>query len=219
MAGRSIARIPHDEGLKFLFNDADRALGARSGFGAFVDLAMSGVQPGGRSDYETAITDRRLHDAGHAADLRARFFSLPRGQRDVLWACYGPHGWEKTLDAEIGGRDVRVKVLLALGDLLGVALLTQAARDGHEARLAKLRIASEPVAMRLSAPAREKAIRAAKQAHDALLRAEQGGVARYVLDAAKGGGAPLAALEEESFALLRPALRAWWNTAPKRATK
>jgi hypothetical protein len=124
--------------LRWYFCNSESELGLRSSFGAFVDLSMSGVQPGGRSngaeDRAVAIVDR-LHKPTEAhRSVRRRVQALgARSPRlvDVLFAAYGPTDWGRVADAAFG-RGTGERLAKALGsDRVGVALLTERLARAH----------------------------------------------------------------------------------------
>lgn len=117
---RRRVRAPVDDPeLRWLFCEAEGALGLRSSFGALVDLALAGVPQGGAS-VPRGLTDRRLVAAGEERALRCRLGALSGRDREVLYLAYGPQPWPR----EVRGR--------AYGSWPGVLLVVPAARRAHE---------------------------------------------------------------------------------------
>ncbi|WP_437309979.1 hypothetical protein [Sorangium sp. So ce388] len=104
----------------------------QSSFGAFVDMAMSGIQPGGRSNgaerRAAAIASRLDRPAQRHREMRRRIQAL--GAVDslhvrVLHAAYGPANWVRMAD-DVFGRGTGERLARALGaEHIGVALLTE----------------------------------------------------------------------------------------------
>ncbi len=117
--------------LAWYFGEAAAAMGIRSSHGALVDLAMSGIQDGGRTNgvEARAVEDRSLDAAGRQRCITARLAHLTGAQRAVLEALYGLGGW--TLAPELS--QVRATLQAALGELANVAPMTPAA-IAHAAR-------------------------------------------------------------------------------------
>jgi hypothetical protein len=117
--------------LRWWFCEAESRLGVRSTFGAFVDLAMSGIQGGGRSNGpERAWTDRKLDAAGRERCIRTRLAPACAANPQlaaVLAAAYGPHALAERAERVTGDRDARVDLAETFGPLLPLALLTGAA--------------------------------------------------------------------------------------------
>lgn len=119
------------EDLQWWFCEAESRLGVRSTFGAFVDLAMSGIQGGGRSNGpERAWTDRKLDAAGRERCIRTRLAPACATHPQlaaVLAAAYGPHALAERAERVTGDRDARVDLAETFGPVLPLALLTDAA--------------------------------------------------------------------------------------------
>ena len=118
--------------LRWWLREAESELGARSTFGAFVDLAMSGIQSGGRSNgVERAWTDRKRRAAARETCIRRRLRLLEILPKHlaVLCAAYGPRPEAIAERAErvTGDRDARLSLLGLFGELLPVVLLTDGA--------------------------------------------------------------------------------------------
>ena len=125
------------EDLRWWFREAEAQLGARSTFGAFVDLAMSGIQSGGRSNgVERAWNDRKRAAAARERCIRRRIqlLQVPSPVLAVLAAAYGPRPEAIAMRAErVTGLVAARQDLLALfGELLPVVLLTSAAAPFFE---------------------------------------------------------------------------------------
>jgi hypothetical protein len=127
-------RGPHREELVAFFTGAESASGLVSSWSALVGIALGGT--GGSRDPEARITDRRFHlgPAGRTAisrvrEVRAALVQLSDRQQKVLFAAHGPVAWSKYLDA-VFGKGMGAKVTGKLGDLIGVALLTDAVVRG-----------------------------------------------------------------------------------------
>jgi hypothetical protein len=124
----------HRDELVAFFTGAESASGLVSSWTALVGIALGGA--GGSRDPESRITDRRFHlgPAGETAisrsrEVRAALVQLTPRQQEVLFALHGPVAWSKYLDA-VFGKGMGVKVTAKLGDLIGVALLTDAVAEG-----------------------------------------------------------------------------------------
>jgi len=73
MAARSIAR---NADLEYYYShECEAELGEKSSFGAFVEMAMSGVMPGGRTDWD-GMTERKLNSVARERRIRDRISKL-----------------------------------------------------------------------------------------------------------------------------------------------
>jgi hypothetical protein len=120
--------------LETFFTAAESAAGLRSSWVALVGIALGGAA--GSRDPEARITDRRfaLGPAGKTAvtfarEVRATVGQLSPTHQTVLFALYGRVPWPKYLD-NVFGKPTGAKVAAKLGDLIGVALLTEALAEG-----------------------------------------------------------------------------------------
>jgi hypothetical protein len=121
--------------LRWWFREAESRLGLRSTFGAFVDLAMSGIQGGGRTNgAERSWTEGKRHAAARERCIRWRLHGVSPQVLAVLDAAYGPHALADRAERVTGLADARRDLSAAFGDLLAVALLTDAASPLFEAR-------------------------------------------------------------------------------------
>lgn len=139
--GRTHRKGPADplaDELRWYFCNAESDLGVQSSFGAFVDMAMSGIQPGGRSngaERRAATIASRLDRPGQRhREMRRRMQAL--GEREpllvqALFAAYGPTDWGRVADAAFG-RGTGERLAKALGpNQIGVALLTERLAKVH----------------------------------------------------------------------------------------
>jgi hypothetical protein len=131
-----------DDDLRFAAWEAEGLVGIRSSFSSLAETSQ-----GGRCnvrDHESRITDRlfgprRTDGAGRIIEegaigrvtrVMARLWLLPQRARNVLYAVHGPVDYAadatRLYDAEKGKA-----VAAALGDLVGVALLTETAIAGY----------------------------------------------------------------------------------------
>ena len=124
---------PLGDELRWFFQESESDLGISSLFGAFVDIAMSGIQSGGRSNG----VERRMVAITEAGPSKSRVTRhriwrkrlLQLGERaprlvDVLWAAYGPTDWQRMADMTFG-TGTGERMVQALGAThIGVALLT-----------------------------------------------------------------------------------------------
>jgi len=124
----------HRDELETFFTAAESASGLVSSWAALVGIALGGTA--GSRDPEARITDRRfaLGPAGktavsHAREVRATLVHLSNTHQSVLFALYGAVPWPKYLDS-VFGKPTGAKVAAKLGDLVGVALLTDAVAQG-----------------------------------------------------------------------------------------
>lgn len=117
--------------LRWYLGESAAAIGIRSTHGAFVDMAMSGIQPGGRSNgvEARAVEDRRLAAVARERCITARLDHVAGADREVLCALYGLNHW--TTAPELS--QVRAMLQAALGELADVAPMTRTARE-HAAR-------------------------------------------------------------------------------------
>jgi hypothetical protein len=120
--------------LETFFAAAESAAGLRSSWVALVGIALGGAA--GSRDPEARITDRRfaLGPGGKTAvsyvrEVRATLGQLSPTHQTVLFALYGRILWTKYLD-NVFGKPTGAKVAAKLGDLIGVALLTEALAEG-----------------------------------------------------------------------------------------
>lgn len=129
---KSSPRALTDDDLRWLFGAAASAVGIRSTHGAFVDMAMSGIQPGGRTNgvEARAVDEHRLRAVARERCLTARLAHVPPGSLTVLRALYGLDHW--TTAPELSG--VRAMLQSALGELADVAPLTAHAIAAAEHR-------------------------------------------------------------------------------------
>lgn len=116
--------------------------GLRSSWGPMVEMAKSGLLPGGRSTYEGAITARRhgwggrekgetKNEATGAAILhrraRAALHAMkPRSRpstvlRDALYLAYGPEAWPAVVEGAYGASGAPAVVLLTRAAARGFA--------------------------------------------------------------------------------------------------
>ncbi|MGK3995115.1 hypothetical protein [Sorangium sp. So ce1024] len=125
------AADPLADELRWYFQHSESELGMQSSFGAFVDMAMSGIQPGGRSNgaerRAAAIASRLDRPAQRHRAMRRRLQALgaidPLHVR-VIHAAYGPANWTRMAD-DVFGRGTGERLARALGaEHIGVALLT-----------------------------------------------------------------------------------------------
>jgi len=119
------------DALRWYFGESDAALGVRSTHGAFVDMAMSGIQTGGRSNgvEAHAVEEHRLAAVAKARCIKARLDRVSAAHETVLRALYGLDHW--TTAPELA--PVRAMLQTALGELADVAPMTHVARE-HAAR-------------------------------------------------------------------------------------
>ena len=119
--------------LRWWFREAESRLGARSTFGAFVDLAMSGIQGGGRSNgVERSWTDGKRRAAARETCIRRRIAHASMETITVLSAAYGPHALAHRAERVTGLAEARRDLDAMFGDLLPVVLLTDAAKPLFE---------------------------------------------------------------------------------------
>lgn len=117
------------------YMSAESALGMRSSFGVLVDAALGGWSSNG--DHDRAIV--RRHQLGptastpvsRAREVRAWLIAIGSKHESALDAVFGMTDWPHTVD-NVFGRGMGIKVTKALGELVGVALLTEAVRKGYE---------------------------------------------------------------------------------------
>ncbi|XXX79152.1 hypothetical protein WMF30_10300 [Sorangium sp. So ce134] len=126
------ATDPLADELRWYWQHSESDMGVQSSFGAFVDMAMSGIQPGGRSNgaerRAAAIASRLDRPAQRHREMRRRIQALgavdPLHVR-VLHAAYGPVNWTRMAD-DVFGRGTGERLARALGaEHIGVALLTE----------------------------------------------------------------------------------------------
>lgn len=81
--------------LRWFYGEAESALGIRSTLGAFVDMALSGITGGGKSNgvENRAVEQRRLDATGRERCIRHRLDQAPSAAREVLRIAYGPDDW------------------------------------------------------------------------------------------------------------------------------
>lgn len=81
--------------LRWHFGEAESALGMRSTLGAFVDMALSGIQGGGKSNgvENRAVEQHRLDATARHRCIRQRLRGVPEAVMSVLRAAYGPDDW------------------------------------------------------------------------------------------------------------------------------
>lgn len=117
--------------LAWQFTEADALMGLRSTHGAFVDMAQSGIQSGGKSNgvEARAVEDKLLNAVGRHRCIRARLAHVTLAQEAILRAAYGQDDWTRALE----DLQVRAAVRAAYGALVGVVLLTREAVE-HAAR-------------------------------------------------------------------------------------
>jgi hypothetical protein len=117
--------------LAWYFGEAAAAMGVRSSHGPLVDMAMSGIQGGGRTNgvEARAVEDRSLDAAGRQRCITARLGHLTGAQRDVLEALHGLVDW--TTAPELA--QIRATLQATLGELANVAPMTATA-IAHAAR-------------------------------------------------------------------------------------
>lgn len=117
--------------LRWYLGESAAAIGIRSTHGAFVDMAMSGIQPGGRSNgvEARAVEERRLAAVARERCITARLAHVAGAERDVLRALYGLDHWATAPELS----QVRAMLQAALGELADVAPMTPTARE-HAAR-------------------------------------------------------------------------------------
>lgn len=116
--------------LRWWLREAESCLGVKSTYGAFVDLAMSGIQSGGRSNgVERSWTDRKRAAAARERCIRHRLRLLEASPSvlAVLSAAYGPHAFGHRAEQVTGLVDARRDLEAIFGELLPVVLLTDAA--------------------------------------------------------------------------------------------
>ena len=119
--------------LRWWFREAESRLGARSTFGAFVDLAMSGIQGGGRSNgVERSWTDGKRRAAARETCIRRRIAHASMETITVLSAAYGPHALAHRAERVTGLAEARRDLDEMFGELLPVVLLTEAAKPLFE---------------------------------------------------------------------------------------
>jgi hypothetical protein len=178
--------------LAWFFGEAASAMGVRSSHGPLVDMAMSGIQGGGRSNgvEARAVEARSLDAAGLHRCVTARLAHLTGTQRSILEALYGLGGW--TLAPELA--QIRATLQAALGELVNVAPLTVAARQ-HAARRQ-----AHPPAPRKDRPSQPKRSVTPAQAARDLLAAD-------VALAGSARGAVIAAVAREDRTELQQILR------------
>lgn len=136
---RTRALTPDD--LRWEFGEAESALGIRSTHGAFVDMAQSGIQSGGRTNgvEARAVEKWRLDAAGRHRCIRARLAHLLPSQVDVLRAAYGPDDWTRAIE----DLQVRSPVRAAFGEHVHLVALTEGATS-HATRRQALPAAGAP---------------------------------------------------------------------------
>lgn len=126
-----ITNIPaplRPDDLRWWLCAAESRLGLRSTFGAFVDLAMSGIQGGGRSNgVERSWTDRKHEATARERCIRARLRGLAPHHLAVLIAAYSPQTLAVRAERLTGDRAARTSLLEVFGESLPVVLLTKAA--------------------------------------------------------------------------------------------
>jgi hypothetical protein len=129
-----IMSFAHRDELESFFTTAESASGLASSWTALVGIALGGAAC--TRDPEGRITDRRfaLGPAGktavsHAREVRATLGLLSSMHQNALFALYGSVPWPRYLES-VFGKPIGIKVVAKLGDLLGVALLTDAVAQG-----------------------------------------------------------------------------------------
>jgi len=117
--------------LAWYFGEAAAAMGVRSTHGAFVDMAMSGIQGGGKTNGVEArsVEEHRLLAVARHRCLHVRLGPLTAAQLAILEALYGLGGW--TVAPELS--QVRATLQAALRELVNVAPMTPTAL-AHAAR-------------------------------------------------------------------------------------
>lgn len=115
----------------FLTGDADQGLS--SSWGPISNAAFGGF--GSLPDPERMVTDRRFAlgraegPVTRARAARTALAQLPERDQCVLFAAHGPTPWARIIDAAFG-MGMAIKVTKRIGDLAGVALLTDEVRRG-----------------------------------------------------------------------------------------
>jgi hypothetical protein len=132
---------PLADELRWYFQESESALGQSSSFGAFVDMAMSGIVMGGRSNgverRAVAIVNHRRNGASIHRAMRARLQQV--GERSprlltALWLVYGPTDWIRVVDS--AGRGMGERFARALGaERIGIALITERLAKAHAAEV------------------------------------------------------------------------------------
>lgn len=119
--------------LIWYFCVAPSEMGVRSTHGAFVDMAMSGIQSGGRENgvEARAVEDWRLFAVRRHRRIHAVLTGAPPAQAAILEAAYGPNDWARHLPPV-----VRLAVRQLLGELVQLGPLTAMAQRRAEQRQA-----------------------------------------------------------------------------------
>ncbi|WP_437759500.1 hypothetical protein [Sorangium sp. So ce1389] len=133
--------------LTWYFNSTP---GARSNFGSFINLMMSGAS-GAVSDPEVLIDDELLDDVGRHRDIQRRLSHLPTRQIRVLRAA-------------LTYRQQHPQLSAALSEVTGLVLL-----DHEQRQLLSLVARRDPALLELRDQAR-KELKAALQAFQEVLR-------------------------------------------------
>jgi hypothetical protein len=145
------------------FFSAESELGMRSSFGVLVDAALGGWSSS--SDRERAIV--RRHRLGPNAEtsvskarmVRSLLLAVGSEHETVLDAWFGMHDWQHLLD-DVFGKGAGTKVTMALGELVGVALLTEPLRRGFERDREKKRATTEVPSTRYVRPTIVRVVKA-----------------------------------------------------------
>lgn len=134
--------------IRWFFSEGD--LSAASSFGGFVEMAMTGIQQGGKSNgverRAVAIADRS--DVGRHRGIRRRLLALTELETrhvEVLFAAYGPHDWERVIDRAFG-KGMGERFSRALGpEHIGPALLTERLAEMHREAAGPAAVADVPL--------------------------------------------------------------------------
>jgi hypothetical protein len=141
--------------LAWQFGDAEAALGVRSTHGAFVDMAQSGIQSGGRTNGVEERLVRFVRLAGESGFdpvarhrcIRRRLerAAVPPDQLEVLRAAFSPEDWTRAITDPDIRNAVEGALLGVPGEVVRVLPLTETARTYAARRQAPKASSSSPV--------------------------------------------------------------------------